>query len=223
MLKILLRKEVNRRGLGRMGVQLLVGALERQAAAASASPAAAELGNVVINTCYNGDSNVRTLIECNGLPPLLQLLRARDLDVVQSVLGALQGICFVPFGRQHVRADFEVCACGGCMCVCVRIVLCCVMSCLSSPNPLFFTFPPLPTIAHCPPQTLQIMAYHLSSPDADVRARSVGCLHNLSADAVSLSLLRQAGCLPPVVALLRDPSPELCRAAAGIVQNTVGI
>lgn len=70
-------------------------------------------------------------------------------------------------------------------------------------------------------QTVQLMAHHLSSPDPDVRARSVGCLHNLSADAVSLSLLREAGCLSPVVALLRDPSPELCRAAAGIVQNTV--
>lgn len=64
------------------------------------------------------------------------------------------------------------------------------------------------------------MALQLESPNPDVRARSVGCVHNLSADAVSLGLLREAGCLPAVVALLRDPSPELCRAAAGIVQNT---
>lgn len=106
VLKILLRKEANRRSMGRMGLQLLTAALERQARTPTA--AAAELGNVVINACYNGDSNVRTLIECSGLSPLLMLLRTRDVDTIQSMLGALQGICFVPFGRQHVRADFEV-------------------------------------------------------------------------------------------------------------------
>lgn len=63
------------------------------------------------------------------------------------------------------------------------------------------------------------MSFYLSSADPDIRARSLGCLHNLSADPSSLSLLREAGCLPPVVALLRDPRRELCRAAAGIVQN----
>ncbi len=47
-LKILLRKQANRRGLGRLGIQLLVGALDRQAAARTA--AAAELGNVVIKS-----------------------------------------------------------------------------------------------------------------------------------------------------------------------------
>ena len=65
------------------------------------------------------------------------------------------------------------------------------------------------------------MAHHLSSPDEDVVARAIGCLHNLSADAVSLSLLREVGCLPRVVNLLKDPSPELCRAAASIIQNAV--
>jgi hypothetical protein len=104
--KILLRKESNRRGLGRLGMQLLAGALERQALNRTA--AAAELGNVVINACYDGEVNVRSFIECNGLPSLLQLLRTRDKDLLQSILGALQGICFVPFGRQHVRQDFEV-------------------------------------------------------------------------------------------------------------------
>jgi HEAT repeat protein len=69
-------------------------------------------------------------------------------------------------------------------------------------------------------QAVKIIAQQLASPDVDVRARSVGCVHNLSADAASLGLLREAGCLPAVVALLRDSSPELCRAAAGIVQNT---
>mmetsp|Transcript_19561 Transcript_19561/g.36447 ORF Transcript_19561/g.36447 Transcript_19561/m.36447 type:complete len:325 (+) Transcript_19561:146-1120(+) len=173
VVKILLRKESNRKSLGRLGMQLLVGALNRQLHCRTS--AAAELGNVVINSCYDGDVNVRTFVDCNGLSALLQLLRTKDMDLLQSVLGALQGICFVPVGRQHVRQDF---------------------------------------------QAVQIMALQLSSPNPDVRARSLGCVHNLSADAVSLGLLREAGCLLPVVALLRDPSPELCRAAAGIVQNT---
>jgi hypothetical protein len=108
-LKILLRKEVNRKSLGRLGVQLLVTALQRQAQPASRTLAAPELGNVVINTCYNGDANVRTFVECNGLPPLLLLLRSSEVAIVQSVLGALQGVCFVPLGRQHIRdSDIEV-------------------------------------------------------------------------------------------------------------------
>lgn len=171
-LKILLRKSSNRQSLGRMGISLLVNALEKQVV--SRTPAAAELGNVVINSCYNGDANVRSFVECNGLTPLLQLLRTQDIDLVQSVLGALQGICFVPYGRQFVREDFEA---------------------------------------------LQIMCLHLESTDCDVRARAVGCIHNLSADAISLSLLRDAGCIRAVSALLRDSSPDLCRAAAGIIQN----
>lgn len=173
VLKILLRKEANRKGMGRLGMQMLVSALERQTRCQTL--AAAELGNVVINTCYNGDANVRIFIECNGLPPLFVLLRSRDVNITQSVLGALQGICYVPYGRQFVRENFG---------------------------------------------TVQLMAHHLSSPDPDIRARAIGCLHNLSADAVSLTLLREAGCLPPVVEMLKDSSPELCRAAAGIIQNT---
>ena len=93
-------------GMGRMGMQLLVGALQRQAQCQTS--AAAELGNVVINTCYNGSANVRLFIDCGGLPPLLHLLRTKDINVVQSVLGALQGICFVPYGRQYVREDAGV-------------------------------------------------------------------------------------------------------------------
>jgi hypothetical protein len=63
------------------------------------------------------------------------------------------------------------------------------------------------------------MAHHMTSPDPDVRARAVGCVHNLSADALSLPLLLLAGCVPAVISLLLDPGPEVCRAAAGICQN----
>lgn len=57
------------------------------------------------------------------------------------------------------------------------------------------------------------------SSDEVVRARAVGCIHNLSADSVSLSLLREVQCIPSLVNLLLDHSPEVCQAAAGTLQN----
>lgn len=63
------------------------------------------------------------------------------------------------------------------------------------------------------------LTHFLSSHDELVRARAVGCVHNLSADSASLSILRDMGCVPPLLALLRDHSPEVCQAAAGSLQN----
>lgn len=52
-----------------------------------------------------------------------------------------------------------------------------------------------------------------------MRARAVGAVHNLSVDVVSIAPIVDCQCIPALVALLRDPSIEICRAAAGTVQN----
>jgi hypothetical protein len=68
-------------------------------------------------------------------------------------------------------------------------------------------------------QTMCLVATMLSSTDELVRARAVGCVHNISADTVALMVLREVGCIPALVSLLREHSPEVCQAAAGALQN----
>ena len=52
-----------------------------------------------------------------------------------------------------------------------------------------------------------------------MRARATGTIHNISADAASLLLLREADCINPLINLLCDKSIEVCQAAAGTLQN----
>lgn len=59
----------------------------------------------------------------------------------------------------------------------------------------------------------------LLSDEELVRARSVGVLHNLSAEVTSLRLLRECMCISPVISLLADPAAEICQAAVGALQN----
>jgi len=59
----------------------------------------------------------------------------------------------------------------------------------------------------------------LNSTDEVVRARATGAIHNISADASSLLLLREAECIAPLIDLLNDKSIEICQAAAGTLQN----
>lgn len=55
--------------------------------------------------------------------------------------------------------------------------------------------------------------------DEAIRARAVGSIHNLSVDVVSIQPIMRTQCLPALVQMLRDPSSEICRAAAGTIQN----
>lgn len=59
----------------------------------------------------------------------------------------------------------------------------------------------------------------LNSTDEIIRARAVGCIHNISADSVSISMLREANSIPSLIQMLREHSPEICQAAAGTLQN----
>lgn len=52
-----------------------------------------------------------------------------------------------------------------------------------------------------------------------MRARAVGAVHNLSVDVVSIAPIVECRCIPALVAMLRDPSIEICRAATGTIQN----
>jgi hypothetical protein len=104
-LRILLRKASNRGSLGKFGIKCIVRSVIKQTQKLTA--AAAEVGNVVLNACYNG-ANVASYVEEGGVPPLLLLLRSRDLAVQASVLGALQSVCYVSYGRHSIAHDQPV-------------------------------------------------------------------------------------------------------------------
>jgi hypothetical protein len=106
MLKILLRKTVNRLSLGKIGMTAIVRALNRIQADRN-NIATAEMCNVVLNTCFDA-VNVQLLIDLDGVVPMIRFLRGRDNTITSSALGAIQGICYVPSGRQYIRQDCNV-------------------------------------------------------------------------------------------------------------------
>jgi hypothetical protein len=108
ILKVLLRKPVNRLALGKYGMTAIIRSLNRIQTEKNI-PAAAEMCNVVLNTCYDG-ANVQLLIELDGMTPLLRFLKSREVPVLCSSLGALQGLCYVPRGRQCLRQNLKVCS-----------------------------------------------------------------------------------------------------------------
>ena len=59
----------------------------------------------------------------------------------------------------------------------------------------------------------------LGKSESKVVQRSVGALHNLSADAESISFMRRYGGIPRLISLLKDESPLVAGSAAGAIQN----
>lgn len=68
-------------------------------------------------------------------------------------------------------------------------------------------------------QALVQISKFLDHEDSVVRARAVGVIHNLSVDAVSIAPILETRCVPMLVALMRDSCAEICRSAAGTIQN----
>lgn len=170
LVKIPLRKQSNRSQIGKHGLNSLIRALRRQSIIHYIN--ASEVVNAILNACYNGE-NVGLFVENGGVEPLVQLLCLKDSSILSSVLGAIQGICYVPLGRLEVRR-YDI----------------------------------IPTIVNC-----------LTITNELVRARAVGCIHNISADSSAIPILRVSGCIPYLCVLLREYSPEVCQAAAGAIQN----
>ena len=108
MMKVLLRKGPNRASLGKNGMTSIIKSIQRiQAKSADNIIAAAEMCNAILNSCYDG-ANVKVLIEQDGVRPILRFLKYDDTAVIAGALGVLQGVCYVPVGRQYVRQDGKV-------------------------------------------------------------------------------------------------------------------
>lgn len=119
MVKILLRKSSNRNDLKKAQMSIIIQKL-KQLLSDKNLVATAELCNVILNACYDG-CNIQLLLECEGLKQLLRVLTVcytrvlvRGVDnsahfkLVSSVLGAIQGVCYVPLGRQYIRQEIQI-------------------------------------------------------------------------------------------------------------------
>jgi hypothetical protein len=52
-----------------------------------------------------------------------------------------------------------------------------------------------------------------------VKARAVGCLHNISSDVDAIRTIRRKGGIKWLIKLLRSSQPSVCGSAAGALQN----
>ena len=90
VLRILFRKQANRRQVTQDDMSALVRHLQQ---ARSSLGVAAECASVISNLCHER-RNVSALLQCGGVGPLKSLLGSADADVQASAAGALQSICF---------------------------------------------------------------------------------------------------------------------------------
>eukprot|EP00752_Nemacystus_decipiens_P004513 g4121.t1 len=98
VLKVLLRKQSNRKALGRSGVRLITAFMS----SACVDIVSCECANVVLNMCYDA-GNVRHFLEVGGVTALGPLIRSDKEQLKASGLGALQSVCFDRPGRDATR------------------------------------------------------------------------------------------------------------------------
>jgi exonuclease I len=58
----------------------------------NSSAVAAECANVILNLCFE-QANINELLMCNGVAPLVTLLRNNDDEVQANACGVIQSIC----------------------------------------------------------------------------------------------------------------------------------
>ncbi|KAG0571134.1 hypothetical protein KC19_6G213500 [Ceratodon purpureus] len=100
LLKVLSRKEINRKLIGQKAIGLLLKHLSDQTVGTKIQ---AEGANVVLNICYEKE-NVSAVLACGGASTLVEFLTSKDEELQANAAGALQSICFQPEGRKVVRS-----------------------------------------------------------------------------------------------------------------------
>jgi len=196
MLKILLRKAANRLSLGKTGILSIIRSLTRIQKQKNGL-ALAEMCNVVLNTCYDSE-NVKLLIEVDGVAPILSFLNSKEVPVLSSALGALQGLCYVPQGRHSLRFDYKalrkISSFLEAEDTTIRARAVGVMHNLSvdvvSINPIVETC--------CIPSLVRL----LRDPSSEICRASAGTIQNISRDSVAREVIVETGALEYVSDLL---------------------
>jgi len=216
MMKILLRKSANRLALGKNGIQSIIRSLSRIQAEKNII-ALAEMCNVVLNTCYDS-VNVLFLIELGGVTPLLSFLKTSDVPVLSSALGALQGLCYVPSGRQCIRTDIKALRRIATFLVAEESVI--RARAVGVVHNLSVDIVSINCIVEtgCIPALVRL----LRDSSAEICRAAAGTIQNISRDIVARAAIVETGALDYLSDLLFASDVACQIAAVGTILNIVG-
>ena len=96
--KILSRKQDNRLALKEASIRSVLKHVQKP----KTTQIAAEGANFVLNICYE-KQNVASVLNCNGVQPLVEFLKADEETLTANAAGAIQSISFQERGRAKVR------------------------------------------------------------------------------------------------------------------------
>jgi len=96
--KILSRKQDNRLALKEASIRSILKHVQKP----KTTQIAAEGANFVLNICYE-KQNVASVLNCNGVQPLVEFLKADEETLTANAAGAIQSISFQERGRAKVR------------------------------------------------------------------------------------------------------------------------
>ena len=188
-LKILSRKEDNRRGFGRELCRAVVRLALTHPRASHA--VTTEGANVVLNACYEKE-NVEYVLQCGGVEPLVRVVKDTGCSMRcrSAAAGAVQSVCFQAAGRCVVRD------CDG---VAALLVL---LKELDRGE------------GRCGKDSTDT-----SEERARAKARVVGAVHNVSGDDDAIRLIRVGDGVPALIRALNSEDDSVACSAAGATQN----
>ncbi len=212
-LKILSRKEQNRLAYGLPMLRAVMNVLSTTHNALLAR----ECCNTVLNLCYEKD-NVKALLDMDGLPVLLTLLdQLDDVELVGSVMGALQSVCFQPIGRMRL---FELDGTH-------RVV---PLLRFASQKVTARAVGVVNNLSSYP-QTIRIIRelegippiiVMLRSPDASVVLAAAGAIQNMAREVKSRQLILAGDAVAPLTDILFGDDVQAQATAAGALLNLLG-
>lgn len=179
--------------------------------------ATAEIGNVTVNCCYDG-ANVTQFLEEGGVAPLIILLRSRDTAVQASILGALQGVCYVSWGRHAIMSDPSTIMIIGRFLLAddefVRTRAIGVIHNLSADISAI----PIIRDSMCISPIISL----LSDPLSEVVQAAAGALQNISREDSSRIFMLDQGAVPKLLNILFGSNTQSQICAVGALLNLLG-
>jgi hypothetical protein len=210
ILKILLRKPVNRQALGVFGVEAIAGVLTMT----SSPEVLSECANVILNMCYD-HRNVALFLDAGGLALLLPLVVSAEAACQASSLGALQSILYTRRGRDEARrfglTELAVKLLNSpCSEVQAR-----ALGCVHNLSTDTVNLGPILQEGGTEP-----LVHLLRAPSPGVCSDAAGTIQNLAREKAGRAMLNQA--LGPLGDLLTGSDVACQVSAAGALLNLVG-
>eukprot|EP00297_Palpitomonas_bilix_P023873 CAMPEP_0113879790 /NCGR_PEP_ID=MMETSP0780_2-20120614/7428_1 /TAXON_ID=652834 /ORGANISM="Palpitomonas bilix" /LENGTH=359 /DNA_ID=CAMNT_0000866399 /DNA_START=154 /DNA_END=1233 /DNA_ORIENTATION=- /assembly_acc=CAM_ASM_000599 len=227
MLRIVARKEVNRRAVDGEVVRAVLSILIKKGLdgkVGSTDPGVrpqaraivCEAASCMLNICYEKE-NVMLFVQHGGTEVLCPLLASADEELVASVAGALQSVCYQAKGREALREAGVISFASPLLdapSFKVRSRSVGVVHNMSS-DPLAV---PLIREADSLPSLVRL----LKDPSPAVCGSAAGALQNISREDISRDIIKELGGVPPLTDLLFVSDVQTQVGAAGALLNILG-